>query len=130
MKRTIITTLAVGMLAGSAHADAVIPSAVAFEDGAVTASLTGSAGSAENGRKVFLNRKLGNCLACHTNADANDQPWHGEVGPPLDGVADRWSEAEIRGIVTNAKMMFEDSMSNQSPLCVKNLSAIWAWPSR
>lgn len=110
MKRTIITTLAFGVLAGSAFAEPVAPGAVEFEDGAVTVSLTGAAGSAENGRKVFLNRKLGNCLACHANADAEDQPWHGEVGPPLDGVADRWSEAEIRGIVTNAKMMFEDTI--------------------
>ena len=31
-------------------------------------------------------------------------------GPMLDGVADRWSEAEIRGIVANAKVMFPDSM--------------------
>ena len=31
-------------------------------------------------------------------------------GPALDGVADRWSEAELRGIVANAKNWFPDTM--------------------
>ena len=92
------------------HAETVKPMNVAFTAGAVEQSLTGMPGNAENGRKVFANRKLGNCLACHMNTDLDEQPFHGEVGPPLDGVGDRWSEAEIRGIVTNAKQMFEDTM--------------------
>ena len=97
-------------LTGVAFADAVAPDAVSFEDGAVAASLTGKAGDAASGRDVFANRKLGNCLACHENGDLKDQSFHGEVGPALDGVADRWSEAELRGIVANAKMMFEDTI--------------------
>jgi sulfur-oxidizing protein SoxX len=28
----------------------------------------------------------------------------------LDGAGDRWSEAELRGILVDAKMTFEDSM--------------------
>ena len=40
----------------------------------------------------------------------SDIPFHGEIGPMLDGAGDRWSEAELRGIVTNAKMMFPGSM--------------------
>ena len=39
-------------------------------------------------------------------ATKSDLPFHGEVGPPLDGVGDRWSEEELRGIVSNSKMMF------------------------
>ena len=34
----------------------------------------------------------------------------GEVGPSLDGAGDRWTEAELRGIVANAKMMFDGSV--------------------
>ncbi|MFT5272501.1 MAG: sulfur-oxidizing protein SoxX, partial [bacterium] len=34
----------------------------------------------------------------------------GEIGPMLDGAGDRWTEAELRGIVSNAKLMFEDSL--------------------
>ena len=57
-----------------------------------------------------MNRKLGNCLACHQNKDMPEQPFHGEVGPALDGVGSRWSEAELRGIVANSKEMFPDTI--------------------
>ncbi|MEO1423509.1 MAG: sulfur oxidation c-type cytochrome SoxX [Pseudomonadota bacterium] len=79
---------------------------VAFTDGSVEVSLTSAVGDPVVGRQVFANRKQGNCLACHMNADLVEESFHGEVGPPMDGVADRWSEAELRGIVTNSKMMF------------------------
>ncbi|NOX74561.1 MAG: sulfur oxidation c-type cytochrome SoxX [Alphaproteobacteria bacterium] len=91
--------------AGEIKADDVV-----FAEGAVTASLTGVAGDAANGRKVFANRKQGNCLACHVNTDLSEQPFHGEVGPPLDGVAGRWEEAQLRGILVNSKNTFEGSI--------------------
>lgn len=98
------------LLAATASAEGIAPSAVSFDDGAVPMSLTGQPGNPEEGRKVFMNRKQGNCLACHANSDLEEQPFHGEVGPPLDGVGDRWSEAELRGILTNSKMMFPDTI--------------------
>lgn len=88
----------------------VSPKDVKFEDGAVVIALTSNAGNAEEGKKAFANRKQGNCLACHVNADMPDQSFQGEVGPPLDGVAGRWSEAELRGIVANSKMTFEGTI--------------------
>ena len=91
-------------------ASEVAPGDVAFEDGAVAASLTGAAGDAAAGRNWFADRKLGICLACHANSDRDDQSFHGEVGPELDGVGDRWSEAELRGIVSNAKMTFDGTI--------------------
>ena len=71
------------------------------EDEAINASLTGKPGDPVNGKKVFLNRKKGNCLACHVVSSLADQPFHGEVGPPLDGTASRWSEGEIRLRIVN-----------------------------
>jgi L-cysteine S-thiosulfotransferase len=91
--------------AGETKADDVV-----FEDGAVSASLTGVAGDPANGRKVFANRKQGNCLACHVNTDISEQAFHGEVGPALDGVASRWEEAQMRGILVNSKNMFEGTI--------------------
>lgn len=109
MKRTILTlACAVGMT-GAAWAETP-PEAVAFTDGAVAESLTGAAGDAAEGRKIMANRGLGNCVACHEVSDMADVPFHGEVGPMLDGAADRWNEAELRGIVANAKMMFDGTM--------------------
>ncbi|WP_317057514.1 sulfur oxidation c-type cytochrome SoxX [Roseovarius rhodophyticola] len=96
--------------ATAAHAEAVKPTEVQFNDGAVEASLTSQAGDAAAGRAVFSNRKQGNCLACHVNSDMPEESFHGEVAPPIDGVAGRWSEAELRGIVTNSKMMFEGTI--------------------
>lgn len=99
------------LLAGSsAFAADVMPANVVFNDGAISAALTAQAGDPAAGRKVFMNRKLGNCLACHANEDMSDQSFHGEVGPALDGVADRWEVAELRGIVVNSKMMFEGTI--------------------
>ncbi|WP_340252173.1 sulfur oxidation c-type cytochrome SoxX [Sulfitobacter pontiacus] len=96
--------------ASMAIAEDVKPMAVSFTNGAVEAALTATAGDAANGRKVFANRKQGNCLACHMNSDMAEESFHGEVGPPMDEVADRWTEAELRGIVTNSKMMFEGTI--------------------
>ena len=110
MKLRMALGLGAILTMSAAHADAVKPMNVAFSDGAVETSLTGQAGDPAAGRAVFANRKQGNCLACHMNADLSEESFHGEVGPPMDGVADRWSEGELRGIVSNSKMMFEGTI--------------------
>lgn len=97
-------------LTNTVSAGEVAPDDVAFNEGAVAASLTGAAGDAANGRKVFANRKQGNCLACHVNSEMPEQSFHGEVGPALDGAADRWDEAQLRGILVNSKNTFEDTI--------------------
>lgn len=110
MKYALGLGLVAAMAATGVVAEEVKPTNVAFMDGAVEQSLTGKPGDAAEGREVFANRKLGNCLACHMNSDWAEQSFHGEVGPPMDGVGDRWSEAELRGIVSNSKMMFEGTI--------------------
>ncbi|MDD9978173.1 MAG: sulfur oxidation c-type cytochrome SoxX [Boseongicola sp.] len=110
MKYSVVAAAFCVATAGVAQAEAVKPMSVSFTDGAVENSLSGQAGDAVEGRKVFMNRKLGNCLACHANADMPEQPFHGEVGPPLDGVGERWTVAELRGIVANSKEMFPDTI--------------------
>ncbi len=113
MQRIAVRLAGLGVacgLATAALAETVGPNDVKFEDGAVTTSLTGVVGDPAKGKQWFVGRKLGNCLACHENSDANEELFHGEVGPPLDGVADRWSEAELRGILANSKMMFENTI--------------------
>lgn len=109
MKRVAPLVIGAALASAAAWAETA-PSDVAFADGAVDQSLTGKPGDAANGRTVVGDKKQGNCVACHQVSDLADVPWHGEIGPPLDGVGDRWSEAELRGIVSNAKMMFEGTM--------------------
>ncbi len=109
---TRLTAIAAAALlaAGAAQAgESVSPSAVKYEEGAVAMSLTGKPGNAANGPDI-MNKGAGNCIACHEVTALKDIPFHGEVGPPLDGAGSRWSEAELRGIVANAKLTFEDSL--------------------
>lgn len=111
MRRLIITTIAASAVGvGAALAgDAVAPADVNFVDGAIAESLSGMAGNPANGPDI-MNKGSGNCIACHEVTALSDIPFHGEVGPSLDGAGSRWSEAELRGIVANAKVMFEDSV--------------------
>jgi sulfur-oxidizing protein SoxX len=108
MKRTTLI-LASMLISGTAWADTAYE-AVAFVDGAVAESLTGTPGDAAEGRKVMESKALGNCVTCHQVTAMADVPFHGEIGPSLDGAADRWDEAQLRGIIANAKMTFEGSM--------------------
>ncbi len=101
--RLFAMAVAVSASGGIASAADLAPGEVPFTDDGVTVSLTGMPGNAEAGASVFKDRKLGNCLACHANQAMSKELFHGDVGPALDGVADRWSEAELRAIVTDSK---------------------------
>ncbi|MCZ4271227.1 sulfur oxidation c-type cytochrome SoxX [Maritalea porphyrae] len=102
-KLIVAATAAILCSTAIALADTVGPNEVKIVDAAVEGSLSGQAGDAAAGRDIMINRKLGNCLACHQNSEIPEQPFHGEVGPPLDGVADRWSEGELRAILVDVK---------------------------
>jgi sulfur-oxidizing protein SoxX len=113
-KSFVIAIAAVGavvLVTTFSSAETVSPDMVMIKDGAFAKSLTGSAGDAAKGKITFANRKLGNCLACHVNKDMADKPFHGEIGPPLDGVAGRYDENQLRAILINSKMVLgEDTM--------------------
>ena len=72
-------------------------------------SLTGKAGDPKAGRKTAINRKQGNCLACHV-MPVPEQPFHGLVGPDLNGVAGRYSEGELRLRVVDSKVLNPDTI--------------------
>lgn len=90
-------------------AEPIAPMDVEFVDGAVEVSLTGQPGDPEQGA-IIMNKGAGNCIACHQVSALSHLPFQGNVGPELDGVAGRWNEAELRGIVVNAKATFPDSV--------------------
>lgn len=110
MNRIIPITAGLALFATAALAE-VAPEDVAFDDyGAVAVSLTGVAGDVANGEKIMTTRGKGNCIACHQVTALADYPFHGEIGPSLDGAASRWDVDQLRGIVTDAKMTFPGSM--------------------
>ncbi len=109
MKRIFLSAVAFGFVAGSINADTPYEDVVFGEYGEVEESLTGTAGNAEEGAAIFGDKKRGNCVACHLVA-SNPADFPGTVGPELSEVGSYRSEAELRGIVADAKKTFEGSM--------------------
>lgn len=86
--------LAVASIAvGEAIAAGLAPYRVAGD--AIPAPLGGLAGDADRGLKVAVDRKRGNCVACHA-LPAADASFPGDVGPSLANVGERLSPGQIR----------------------------------
>ena len=110
MKRTLSAVAVLAVAATAAYADVVAPGAVETDEyGGIAVSLSGTPGNVDNGR-VLMNRGAGNCIACHEVTALSDLAFHGNIGPSLDGTADRWTEADLRGIVADAKNVFPETM--------------------
>ncbi len=103
-----VALLASGLSFTSINAEELVKYEI-VNDNSIPASLTGTAGDAKAGRAIMINRKLGNCLACHSVSDMSEQQFHGKIGPLLDGVADRYSEGELRMLVVNSKQVNPDT---------------------
>lgn len=110
MKHHFVLGVAASAFLASAAIAETAPDAVAFDGYAVNESLSGTPGDVAAGAKVMTTAALGNCVACHVVSAMPDVPFQGNIGPALDGAADRWTEAELRGIVANAKMAFDGTM--------------------
>jgi L-cysteine S-thiosulfotransferase len=70
--------------------------------GAISQPLTDQPGDPERGRRIVLDREGGDCTICHAMPLPQRQ-FHGTVGPPLDGVANRYTAAELRLRVVDPK---------------------------
>lgn len=111
LSRMIAAAAVAALGATFVSAAEIAPDAVAHDEyGGVATSLTGVPGDAARGAEIMTDRGLGNCIACHAVSALSDAPWHGEVGPTLDGAGDRWTEADLRGIVVNSKMVFDGTI--------------------
>ena len=64
-------------------------------DDSIPASLTGAPGDAARGRAIVANRQVGLCLLCH-NGPLPEERFQGNLAPDLTGVADRYTEAQLR----------------------------------
>ena len=111
MKLKAVTGLVFAGLAYAGIAGAeVAPGDVVWTDHvAIAESLTGVPGNAADGVAVVSSRAQGNCVACHEISALPNVQFQGNIGPSLDGVGSRWSEAELRGILVDAKHMFPDT---------------------
>jgi sulfur-oxidizing protein SoxX len=65
------------------------------EDYAIKTPLGGLTGEAKRGRAIAGNQSRGNCLACHL-LPIPEEPFFGNLGPPLTGIGGRQTAGMIR----------------------------------
>jgi len=112
MRRSLAAAFALCLAAGDALAQqpAAEPIKLDVTNDSLPKSLTGAPGNIEAGKKVFLTRTLGNCLACHQVTSLKSEEFHGEFGPSLDGVAGRYTEPQLRLIIADPKRIFTNTV--------------------
>jgi sulfur-oxidizing protein SoxX len=72
-------------------------------------SAPAQSGDAVNGRKIVENRALSACLLCHSGPFP--APYlQGNIGPPLDGIADRLTAAQIRARLVDPSQFNPDTV--------------------
>lgn len=90
----LVTTGAVAA-ASAVSASAQAPSAVVVSGDAIPRPLDDRVGDPAAGRRIVLDREVGNCLICHRVPERNEF-FQGDVGPNLAGVGGRLSVGQIR----------------------------------
>ncbi|WP_267177768.1 sulfur oxidation c-type cytochrome SoxX [Sneathiella aquimaris] len=107
---TAVLAIAMTTVAITGHPQAAESVKYTIVEDAIPNPLTKEAGDPDKGRKAVINRKQGNCLACHAVTSLANQPFHGEVGPPLDGVSQRYNDGQLRLILVNSKKVFDGTI--------------------
>ena len=107
---SLATIVSAVVATASIAAEPPAPSAVEFDIGSVPQALTEQPGDVDQGKIIMSTNALGNCVACHQISAMPDVDFQGNVGPSLDGVAERYDEAHLRGLVIDAKRTFDGTI--------------------
>lgn len=90
--------------------------ALALPAGAITviadgipAPLAGAVGDAARGRALVASRQPGLCLLCH-RAPIPEERFQGNLAPDLAGAGSRWSAAQLRLRLVDARRLNPDSI--------------------
>lgn len=85
-------------------ADSKLVTGAMIEDDGIPIALTETPGDVDRGVQVFVDRERGHCVLCHV-VSSLDAEFQGNVGPSLDGVADRFSPAQLRLRIADYQMI-------------------------
>lgn len=91
-------TLAASQLPGAPYLQWTV------KDFAIAKPLGGLQGDPRRGRQIAISRSRGNCLACH-HMPVPEEEFHGTIGPPLEGVASRLTEGQLRLRIVDEKQI-------------------------
>jgi sulfur-oxidizing protein SoxX len=79
------------------------PSYRVVDDG-IPQPLTAAPGDAARGRAIVADRSTGLCLLCH-RAPIPEERFQGNLATDLDGAGSRWSEAQLRLRLVDARRL-------------------------
>ncbi len=126
LRTTLMGLIAAGLTAAAtpSHAEAVckkktngyhklvmalaIPAVTGFEG--IVSPFTQSLGDPARGRRIAAEAEKGNCLACHQIPVLRDEKNHGNLGPSLERVGSRYSEAQLRQFVADTRAVVADTI--------------------
>ena len=83
--------------------------AVTVVNGGIPAPLTAIPGDAARGMALARDMTRASCLICHA-LPIPQEPDQGNIGPPLAGVANRYSAAELRLRLVDARQINPDTV--------------------
>jgi sulfur oxidation c-type cytochrome SoxX len=97
------------LLAGCAQAPVAGPPGTALQ---ASVASPASAPSVAQGWRILFDQRLGNCAACHSIPDQNGAKSgiQSTFAPALDGVASRYSTAQLRQWVVDARKINPNTM--------------------
>ncbi len=93
----------------SVLAAAVIAAGFTVVGDGIPQPLTGVPGDAARGRAIVVSRQQGLCLLCHSGPFP-EEPAQGNLSTNLSGSGSRWSTAQLRLRVADAKRLNPDSL--------------------
>ena len=100
------------LLASALDAQARVAGTLLVVNDGVPASLTGVPGDPARGRAIVASRQQGMCLLCHNGPVTlfPEERTPGTVAGPLAGAGARWTEAQLRLRVADARRLNPNSV--------------------
>ncbi len=88
---------------------ALLLAAAAIVGDGIPAPLTPEPGDAARGRAIVASRQQGLCLLCHSGPFPEER-FQGNLAPSLEGAGRRWSAAQLRLRVADARALNPQSL--------------------